>query len=201
MHFNYTEEPHVICAAAQNPDNTWSICLNNMTGVHAQHYASYYTQGEALTYDVTIVAEELAGVESLMFNVKSANSGRGGIQDEGTVVMENGVLEISIESLEVLALKSQEPAIEVKPKSVVSARTLAATAHSVTYSGGKITIAAADSDISAEILHLSGRVVARTQCRRGQAQVFSMDEKAHATLLVRLSGGGMRPETRKIVAQ
>jgi len=98
-------QPDIISAAGENPDETWFIGVVNLSGIRSQHKASDYL-GTPLTYHVTIRAEELSPYQVLFNTFKCSDVG--GIIPAGTDTMRNGMLEFTLESKDLLVLKSFE---------------------------------------------------------------------------------------------
>lgn len=106
MHFNYGLEPRVTAAAAQNPNGSWAIGLVNLTGVHAQHYASYFAPAEARQCTVSISVPELAAMDSLRFAATRCHGVRLAIANDPAVVMRNGGAQVVLGPLDEVVLRS-----------------------------------------------------------------------------------------------
>jgi len=104
MTWEFGQKPAITAAVAQNPDDSWAIGVCNGTGVANKigNIASFYP---AAAYDVTLHVEELEGQGDIDFRlVRSNKSVRRG--DEGTVVMSDGTLEVSLNAQDLVTLRS-----------------------------------------------------------------------------------------------
>jgi len=106
MDFNYSREPDIVAASAQNPDGSWTIALLNLTGVHAQHYASYFDPEEGRPYHVTVRIEELATQSKVPFSVRRTRAVADRIAKDPEITMSKGTLKIEVQPLELAVLRS-----------------------------------------------------------------------------------------------
>ncbi len=98
-------QPEIVAAAAQNPDNSWTIALVNLTGVHAQHFASEYVSSEAKTLSGKINIEELVNMSGVEFQVSRIDMG-GLFTDFEKVNLNNGTIDFELASGSLAVLKS-----------------------------------------------------------------------------------------------
>ncbi|MGC9341754.1 MAG: T9SS type A sorting domain-containing protein [Bacteroidales bacterium] len=63
------QQPEIIASAARNPDNSLVGAVVNITGIHAQHFASVYEPSESKTYNVEMVFEDLDDDDLGLFSV------------------------------------------------------------------------------------------------------------------------------------
>jgi hypothetical protein len=111
-------QPDIITTAGENPDGSWFIGIVNLSGIHSQHKASVYA-GEPKTYQVRFSAEELNPYQ-LLFDVYKCSQA-GGIMKMGVDTMLHGILELKIDSRDLLVLKSFE---KTEPSSVYDAKSM-----------------------------------------------------------------------------
>ncbi len=113
MTWEYGQKPAIVCAAAVNPDGSWGIGICNGTGIQRNiSIASFYP---AATYDVTVYAEELESAGAIDFQVQRTNKS-GQLQDEGTVTMEEGRVSLTLQSLDLVCLRSSKPVGTAAPQ-------------------------------------------------------------------------------------
>jgi hypothetical protein len=110
-YFNLTNpseniQPEIVAAAALNPDSTWTVAIVNLTGVHAQHFASVYVASEAKILNGTIKIKELENAGLLHFSMNKLNMQ--GNMSATNKAADNGQIDISIGSGEIIVLHSEK---------------------------------------------------------------------------------------------
>jgi hypothetical protein len=99
-------QPEIVAAAALNPDSTWTVAIVNLTGVHAQHFASVYVASEAKILNGTIKIKELENAGLLHFSMNKLNM-QGNLSTINKTA-DNGRIDISVGSGEIIVLHSEK---------------------------------------------------------------------------------------------
>jgi hypothetical protein len=107
MDFNYTREPDIVATAAQNPNGSWTIALLNLTGIHSQHYASYYDPAEGRPYEVRLRVEELSKEKDLVFAATHTSGVAHSIQPGAAIRMKRGMAKVMVKPMELVVLRSR----------------------------------------------------------------------------------------------
>jgi len=105
MSWECGQKPAIVAAAAVNPDGTWGIGLCNGTGIPGKTANNTYYPAAA--YDVTLHVEELEDRDEVAFKQTRSNKSVR-IDDEGTVLMRNGELTVTLNSIDLVCLRSVE---------------------------------------------------------------------------------------------
>jgi O-glycosyl hydrolase len=114
MHFNYTKEPLIVASAAHNPDKSFAVALVNLTGLHSQHYSSYYTAAEGATLSVSVVVDGLKSAGRVVFSRRSCVGAATETRDREDVVMEGGEMTLDVASLELSVLRSEVVDLDIE---------------------------------------------------------------------------------------
>ncbi len=185
MHFNYTQEPHIVAAAAQNPDGRFAVCLANLTGLHSQHYASTYNAADAMTYDVTVRIDELESLDTVTFSVRRYHAGDDNAADDGNVVLENGALTVAVASYDFVSLQSA-PITAVRPTALRHVRPALEIRR---LANGRISVRSDASKLTSVcILDARGRLLA-TARTQGQSACTLEATQAKGFYLVKTASG------------
>ncbi|MBV9851251.1 MAG: hypothetical protein JO250_16395 [Armatimonadetes bacterium] len=108
MTYTYGRKPRLNAAAARNPDGTWAVGLSNFTG--EGFLQDTQTNRDNAGYPpqfltVTLQVPELAGAGDITFRVHR-NSAPLRDMDEGTVMMHNGQVTLTVAPTELVTLRS-----------------------------------------------------------------------------------------------
>ncbi|MBD3393409.1 MAG: T9SS type A sorting domain-containing protein [Chitinivibrionales bacterium] len=111
MWYTFGQKPAIIASTAQNPDDSWTIGIVNLTGCESDRLGpkvgdphpvmTYYP---AATYDVTVTVQELAGTGTHDLTVVRSSKTKQ-IENEGTVTMEDGVATVTVGPKELVTLR------------------------------------------------------------------------------------------------
>jgi hypothetical protein len=184
-------QPEIVAAAALNPDSTWTVALVNLTGVHAQHFASVYLASEAKTLNGTITIRELEGKGQVQFKMSKLNM-QGNLSATNKTA-DNGKIDISIGSGEIIVLKAD--------KTVTS--TLAKLDNLVEFnvfpnpSSDKLFISAGFASAKMEIFNISGKKILE-KAYSTLDEPLDISRFVNGIYFIRLSNGNM-VQTRKFI--
>lgn len=115
MTWTYGKKPHLIAAAARNPDGSWSVGIQNFT---ADSFSGLQGAGDddwnssqggftpATPYAVTVKIAELADAGNQIFAVRRTND-RQVNTGAGTVTMENGTVTVDVAPMELVTLRTK----------------------------------------------------------------------------------------------
>lgn len=106
MEYTYGQKPAINAAAAINPDGTWAVGIQNLTGISSTFNdpprVSYYA---ATTYNVTTTIQELAGTGTKTFTLYRSKANNHFV-NAGTVTMNNGAITVQVAPRELVCLRS-----------------------------------------------------------------------------------------------
>jgi hypothetical protein len=105
MAFWYGRKAPLYLASAVNPDGSWGMAVTNYSGnVEPDAYGSLVP---ATSFRLTVVNEELAGIDSIAFRAHRCNATYPYIHEEDTVYMVNGTMIIdSLGSFDLMTFRS-----------------------------------------------------------------------------------------------
>ncbi|MGC9344625.1 MAG: hypothetical protein ACP5E3_18105, partial [Bacteroidales bacterium] len=66
-------QPEIVASAARNPDDSYVAAVVNLSGIHAQHFASEYDPSEAVSYHVNMSFEEINDHDLVVFDLFQTN--------------------------------------------------------------------------------------------------------------------------------
>jgi hypothetical protein len=112
MVFAYGRKAPLYLAAAVNQNGSWGVGLTNYTGTIISDSTAYTLPAES--FSVSVVIEELVDSGNITFAVKRCNATTPYIHDEGTVLMQNGVMTVdSIGPFDMITLQSPPGTVTV----------------------------------------------------------------------------------------
>ncbi|GEM_PF-5504610 len=121
MHSYANLSPRINAAAAVNPDGSWGVNIVNATGIDGLPASTTNLFHPAENFNVTVTIQELASTPSKVFTVwrSKANSH---IVNSGSVTFVNGVGTVTVNSRELVSLRSAAtaPAVPVAPLNLVA---------------------------------------------------------------------------------
>jgi O-glycosyl hydrolase len=107
------QPPHVTVSAARNPDGTWALALLNYTAgsdtppaVNPEWQWPRHPGHPQQTFNVNVVIDELAQIDSLAFHVHRTNANSKN-QAGQSVVMKNGNVSVTVHPMELVVLRSE----------------------------------------------------------------------------------------------
>jgi hypothetical protein len=195
-YFNLTNpseniQPEIVAAAALNPDSSWSVAIVNLTGVHAQHFASVYVSGEAKILNGIIKIKELENAGLLHFSMNKLNM-QGSLTTSNKTA-DNGKIDISIGSGEIVVLHSEK----TTTSALVNLDDLSEFNVFPNPASDKLYISTSLISAKLEIFNIAGRkIVETTFIPNGEPVDISHFESG--IYLVRISNGTIA-QTRKFV--
>lgn len=110
MTFTYGKKPRLTAAGGRNPDGTWGLALSNFTSntfIENTQLNKDNSGFTAQSFTVTVRVPELAKAGNVLFRL-TRNSETLRDIDEGTAIMHNGTLTVSIAPLELVTLRSEK---------------------------------------------------------------------------------------------
>jgi hypothetical protein len=209
MHYNPMAEPVAVAAAMKNPDNTFSIALVNLTGIHSNAFynpATVFTQGEADVVDVTVVLEGLVDDETeITFEsrITPFDNSATGSQDGDDATMSNGAMTVSVDPRTLVTLRSTEAIPEftsVAPhrESVTGA---GGGVQSVHVSAQRIRLElSGNAPVNVSLLDCAGRNVLAREAAPGATQAIDCSTIPGGVYVLRVTGADGRTMLRKPVA-
>ncbi|MBD3393107.1 MAG: hypothetical protein GF418_13380 [Chitinivibrionales bacterium] len=117
MWMTYGQKPAIVASTAQNPDESWTIGVVNITGcqsdtfeINSNHPASIFQYYDPAAYDVTVRVEELAGNDQLKFQLIRSNKTDWVEPQADSVTMTNGEITLTVGPKELITLRGAKGA-------------------------------------------------------------------------------------------